>query len=339
MDARDIDRKLRVTAAALGVVTRKDLAAAFRRVNVGTTFDVERANKWLQGRARPRELKLYEDWAKVLDLGRSGQWIAECEMDAFLDAIARRFGTDRDTLDRRARDTERRRDPSRNGAETEPDTGLAGTFIGYSHASSPYFRGQLICGELSLRADPNARQLVASYEENLPTGPLVLEGPVTSGQRTLTLDLHTPDRDVHFSMSLIRPAPPVSVLVGYLSGAAFLSSETELATTRIVFVRIPAAARRRTGSAYLPANTSFAADLAGLGLPLQDPAAADERLARFLMAGHERGIDRIGADQHRALTELFDRNWLAQVVAAPTGAAPALTVVAGPGRALSASRR
>jgi hypothetical protein len=76
--AQDIDRKLRVTAAFLGAVTAKDLAAAFRRANPVTSFDVERAHKWIQGRARPRESRLYEDWAKVVDLDRPGAWIADC---------------------------------------------------------------------------------------------------------------------------------------------------------------------------------------------------------------------------------------------------------------------
>ena len=75
---REIDRKLRLTAALLRVATRKDLAKAFQRVNPATPFDVDRAHKWLQGRARPREQQVYDDWTKLLDLGRPGQWIAAC---------------------------------------------------------------------------------------------------------------------------------------------------------------------------------------------------------------------------------------------------------------------
>ena len=74
--ARDIDRKLRVTAAVLGLITRKDLAAAFRRVNAATTFDIERAHKWLQGRSSPRDARLYQDWVLVLGIDQSAEWIA-----------------------------------------------------------------------------------------------------------------------------------------------------------------------------------------------------------------------------------------------------------------------
>src|SRR3546814_17125737 len=87
-------------SALLGTVTRKDLAAAFRRVNPATSFDIERAHKWMQGRARPRELQIYEDWAKVLDIGQPGRWIADCDLKAFLDAICARHECDRDALAR-----------------------------------------------------------------------------------------------------------------------------------------------------------------------------------------------------------------------------------------------
>jgi hypothetical protein len=47
--AQDIDRKLRLTVAFLGAVTRKDLAAAFRRVNPNTSFEIGRADKLAAG--------------------------------------------------------------------------------------------------------------------------------------------------------------------------------------------------------------------------------------------------------------------------------------------------
>ena len=56
--SREIDRKLRLTAALLGTSTRKDLAMAFRKINPTTSFDIERADKWLQGRSRPRDRQI-----------------------------------------------------------------------------------------------------------------------------------------------------------------------------------------------------------------------------------------------------------------------------------------
>ena len=103
LDAVDIDRKLCLTAALVGAqAPRKELAAAFRLVNPHTPFDVERANKWLQGRARPRERQLYDDWAAVLDVGQPGAWIADCDVASFGDVICRERNEERDPLLRRA---------------------------------------------------------------------------------------------------------------------------------------------------------------------------------------------------------------------------------------------
>lgn len=329
VSGRDIDRKLRLTAAVLGAVTRKDLAAAFRRANPATTFDVDRANKWLQGRARPRELSIYEDWAKLLDLGRPGQWIAECDVDAFIDAICARHDCQRETLERHGRETARRPAAS-NGAGYQPAATLAGTFVSYSYASSPYFRGRTIGGELSIRFEPAQKRLTATFAQNLPTGIARVHGPLAATQRTLNIELRLIEANLLWTMCLFRPATlPASVLAGYLTGVALLSSETEITTTRMVLVRVPETCTRLSTGAYLPADRSPAADLAALGMPLADPAEADRRIAAFLMAGHDRGMDRITSDEYTALTEFFDHNWLTQVAPSSPSALAAVARVAG----------
>ena len=77
---RDFAMKLRLAAVVLGCTSRKELAAAFREVNPDTTFDVERADKWLSGKALPRTadgaramdymLKRWPSFARFLDDGR-----------------------------------------------------------------------------------------------------------------------------------------------------------------------------------------------------------------------------------------------------------------------------
>lgn len=316
MSGQQIDRKLRLTAAVLGTVTRKDLAAAFRRINPKTPFDVERANKWLQGRARPRERQVYDDWAKLLDLGRSGQWIAECDVDAFLDAICTRHVCDRDALEREGHGATRDRQVRENGVQPNPVAHLAGTFLTYSDAWSRYFPGRLICGELSVKTEAKSPQLAASYIQNLPSGSVHLRGSLAANGRTLAVELHDPDTDEHYTMRLFRPAPPASVLAGFFSGPTYLSPETELTTARIVLVRLPSTCGRRSTAAYLPAGASVAADLASVGLPMRNPAEVDRRLSAFLGVDHDRSIDRIDGEQYGALTELFDSNWLNEVASA-----------------------
>ena len=327
--ARDIDRKLRLTAALLGAATRKDLAAAFRRVNPATSFDIDRANKWLQGRASPREPQLYEDWAKLLDLGRTGAWIAECDSDTFLDAICARHQRDRDALRRQIE----RPAPPTVQQQQERGPPLAGTYACYSHAWSPYFRGRLIRGELSITVVPATQRLSATYAESLPTGRLQVEGAVTLNKRALHIDVHQADAQVAFC--LFRPAPPVSVLAGLMCGAPVIGPDVQLSITRIAMIRLPGPnPTLREADAYLAPQASVASDLAALGLSIAEPAAVDEHIATFLRGGDGRGPDLIDSDAYRALAELLDRTWLAS-----TTTAPKLAVAAGSSAVLPTRRR
>jgi hypothetical protein len=304
VSGREIDQKLRLTAAVLGAVTRKDLAAAFRRINPKTPFDVERAHKWLQGRARPRERQVYDDWAKLLGLGRSGQWIAECDIDAFIDALCTHHDCDCETLRSHLA-------PAAGGAATqERKAGLGGTYACYSHAWSPYFRGRLIRGELSITA--TAQGLAATYSEVLPTGRVMLEGLVSVGSRVITIAVREGGGDAHFIFCLFLPRPPASLLTGLMCGATIIGSDAQPSVTRIAIVRLPEPSTLlRQAEAYLPPHPSVAHDLATLGLRMAEPAVVDRQLMAFLTGGGEGGLDQLSVASHRALVELFDRNWLA----------------------------
>ena len=90
--ARDFAMKLRLIAVVLGCTTRKELAAAFRGVNPATTFDVERADKWLSGKALPRAADVYRDCNKLLALDRPLEWMTSCSVDELLGVLANRNG-------------------------------------------------------------------------------------------------------------------------------------------------------------------------------------------------------------------------------------------------------
>jgi hypothetical protein len=305
--ARDIDRKLRVTAALLGTVTMKDLGVAFRRINPATPFDVDRAHKWMQGRSSPREGQLYEDWAKLLDLDQPGSWIAECDAELFLDAVCTRHDRDREML--------RRHIEAPSGFVAKSDYGksdhgliLAGTYACYSHAWSPYFRGRVIRGELSIERGANPNRLRASYAEVLPTGRLRLEGSIAVERRAVYLDLHEPGGDGHFVYFLFPPTPPVSMLAGLMCGTTIIGP-AQPSVTRIAMIKLPSASSRLSAAdAYMPTQGSIADDLIALGLRITDSVAVDRHLATFLAI--EGGRDQIPANDYQPLVESLDRVWL-----------------------------
>ncbi len=299
-----IDRKLQLTAAFLGTATRKDLAAAFRRVNPATSFEVERANKWLQGRSRPRERAIYDDWAKLLDIDKSGQWIAACATDDFIEAICARHDLDPAVLCSRA-------DQVGPMTKPAPEPALLGTYACYSHAWSPYFAGRLIRARLTVAPGRSTRDLVATYSEALPTGPLRLEGPVAAGNRALHMDLRETGGDSQLLLCLFPPSRPVSVLAGFMTGATIIGPDSQPSVTRIVIVRLPAdSPRLQESDAYLPPQASVAADLIGLGLLLGEPDAVDRLLAAVLAFDSCSGLDQIPAARYRELVALLDQAWL-----------------------------
>ncbi|MDX8527515.1 hypothetical protein RFM68_23735 [Mesorhizobium sp. MSK_1335] len=306
--AQHIAQKLRLTSALLGTVTRKELAAAFRAVNPRTAFDLGRADKWLQGRAQPREHSVYDDWAKLLDLEQSGAWLADSDLTDFTAAISARHGVDRAELERRA-------SAQSEAASGHNDKGigsaLAGTYACYSRAWSPYFRGQLIKGRLSIEAGPGVHGLTATYRETLPTGQLELGGPVTPAKRALYVHLKEVGGDAQFFISLFSQSQPGSVLGGYMCGTAIIGPEALPSLTRILIVRLrdPAAGAAASGGYLLP-DQSISADLASLGISIGQPEQVDRQLTRFLVGGSDGGVHQVPPAEFRAILDVFDRHWL-----------------------------
>lgn len=313
--AQHIDQKLRLTAAVLGTVTRKDLAAAFRRVNPATGFDVDRANKWLQGRAQPRQLSVYEDWSKLLELGRPGSWIAECEVEAFAAALCERHGLDPGELERRNEGIHRASSSARDTRAMD----MAGTYACYSPAWSPHHRGDLMRGIFTVNSRAGGADPIATYEEYVPTLSFRVKGLLTIGKRGIYLNLLEPGGDIQFLFCLFPPSPPVTVLGGHMSGLTIIGLEPQPSVTRTVMIRLPAiTAELQTWGGYLPFADSIADDLATLGLELDDRKAADAHIKRFLGGPGGSGIDQIPSADFRALVEFFDRRWLERQVAPGT---------------------
>lgn len=308
--ARDIDRKLRATAAVLGLITRKDLAAAFRRVNAATAFDIERAHKWLQGRSHPRDARIYQDWAHVLDIDRSAEWIANSEFDEFLEVVATRHKANRETLSLQGRP---RHSEHISGAN-EVHSGLPGTYVCYSHAWSPYFRGQMIRGALSIVDGASASVRQVTYSEVLPTGRLQMNGSLVLGNRALLILPKEPTGVAQFVFCLFPPTVPVRVLGGLMCGTTVISSEPSPSVSRVIMIRLPAPSEHlHSVNAYLPKGVSFAQDLVALGLPVSLPQMVDERLSGFLCSGDGEGLDQPSMATYRIIVELFDREWLSQL--------------------------
>jgi hypothetical protein len=318
--ARDFAMKLRLAAVVLGCTTRKELAAAFRGANPDTTFDVERADKWLGGKALPRAADVYRDWSKLLALDRPHEWLASCSADELLAVLANREGVAPNLLLERARDFPNgaRRQlglrPLGSGASF-----VEGAYACYSYSFSPYFPGWLI--RSSMVIGPGHGPGSVAYSHNMPPLPTRFTGNITFNGRGMQIALHqTVAGDMRIHMALFGPAPPATVLAGMLCGAAVVTPEPEPSAARIILIRLPgpSPAFDALYTAFQP-EESIADDLALAGMTFSDRDEVDRRIKEYLPARPRNGIEQIATAEYRELVEYFNREHYARVAALRTG--------------------
>ena len=312
----DFALRLRLAAAVLGCETRKDLAAAFRRVNPHTSFDVVRADKWLSGKASPRTADVYRDWSKLLAVDRSYEWLTSCSVDDLLDALASRYGMTSDAILERARGFPRGALSHDSSQRSGGRPGfIEGAYACYGFAFTPYYPGRLLRGSLVI--SPGSGRQTATYILNLASAPARFFGPVSVNGRGMQIELHqVPEGDTRVYMVLFAPSPPASFLAGVLCGSATLGPDSEPSMTRIAIIRLPGPSPAFNDlDVLVEPGASIAGDLEVAGLHLLDGREVDSRLMEFLPARSHHGIEQVTITEYRSLVALFDREHFARATA------------------------
>ena len=296
--------KLLVTQQLLGCTTRKELCARFRDVNSRTEFDLERSHKWMQGRAKPRSVRVYEDWARLLGTDRPPSWLAACTVEAFIQEVCRVFAADPQALRRRAGLDEARAGAASTGGSTHY---VCGAYAAYSLAWSPYYRGRLIRGSL-LVAPSRGNRFAARYREDLPSGVVELRGVANLVGRILHLELHEAGSGAPFYVSVFLSGRPASMLSGVASGATLAGPDPQPSSTRIVLIRAPGGEHSLEASnGYLDAEpAAIAANLQAVGIEAAQAVAAAAELAQFLCGGEASGLTQVNQAVHARLAGIFD---------------------------------
>ena len=327
---RDFGVKLRITAAVLGCASQKDLCARFREVNPRTAFELDRSYKWMQGRALPRSIGLYEDWATLLGAERPAAWLQSCTVDEFLELVCGHFEVSRDALVARAGfgagAPPEAAEPAAAAPEPRdalPGRHLVGAYACYSHAWSPYCQGKIARGSLVIEAAAGrAPKLAATYSGKVAVGRVQLCGPVTILDRAVYVDLSDDAARFRLATCLFVPGALASVLAGVMSGATFVDAIPQPAATRAVMIRIPGAgaARLESSNRYLDLDETLSSDLVALGLPVAAPAELDALLEAFLAADQPSSYIKVAAADYARLTLAIDRSFIEN--AASAGARP-----------------
>ena len=307
---RDLAAKLRVTAAVLGCASQKDLCARFRDINPGTTFDLDRSYKWMQGRAQPRSARVYQDWATLLGTDRPISYLQSCTIDEFLDLVCDRHKVRRDTLAAQARLAA----TPPEAVRPEPDNlllgrRLAGAYACYCPSWSPYSRGKIVRGSLAIEVAPGGRQLIATYSEQVAVGRAELRGPVSILDDAVQIDVFDDAARFRLSMCLFLPGRLASVLAGVISGVALVDVAPQPTAARIVMVRIPGAtaAALEATNRYIDATEPLSGDLAALGVPAAMSGGLDALLGDFLAADPPGSYIKVAAAEYSQLTLAIDR--------------------------------
>lgn len=302
---RELDRKLRLTAAALGIGSCKDLVQAFRQVNPRAAIDIERTYKWLQGRASPRDPSIYRDWGTLTGLDRPPGWLADCAAAELAAALAQCHGLARAELEERAATFGAGRgSPGSTGSGAAY---LAGTYVVYSLAWSPYYAGRLIRGTLEL-TERGRDRLEAVYRERLPTGEYALAGRAVLWSQLLMLQLIDRGGVLPMQMTLHRPSPPASLLGGLISGATLVGPEPAPSVSRLIAFRTARdAASVAAGSRYLEPGESLRDDLGAAGCPVKVAGITDADLDRLLRRSGGHGLDQMPRAALASLVERLDR--------------------------------
>jgi hypothetical protein len=281
----------------------KELAARFRAINPRTHFDPTRAQKWFQGRATPRSLELYDDWAKVLGISKSGAWLEATTLEEFVAEIASTCRIDaRELLDRAGAhlfgDLPKQPDPA--GALSY----LAGNYSCYSAAWCPYYKGRIIRGAIKLTWRSGA--ISAEYTEAFLGQTVHFRGTAFVVGRALHLDVRKAGTGEPLFGSFILPGPPASLLCGMVAGATVVGPDPQPSATRMLMVRV--AVGPDTSNRYLEPGETVSSDLAAAGVRISE--VEESVVQDFLQPGGYPALDQVLTHDHVRLSKIFDKFFL-----------------------------
>lgn len=298
---RQLACKLQLTAAALGCATGKELCVRFAAVNPSTAFTIENAYKWMRGKAQPRLSSVYDDWAAVLGVGLTPQFVAAASFEVFAEALAPHFFLAEETVATLAAAAAAEDEVARTApAEAAWRAGhiLVGRYLAISPAWASTRQGSLIAGPVDIALRPDGR-LATRYREHLFGQTVEMSGDLAVDGRTAQGTITCSSTGRLFFFSLTVPPPPGSLVGGLFCGNALHDPEARPTASRIAFVRDRALGpdELETRARYIDAAPSaVAAELALLGYAAAGGAA--DALLAFLVT--VRGGMTIAADAAEA---------------------------------------
>lgn len=238
----DIAKKLELTSIALGCLTRKELCAAFARVNPNTAMTLQNSYNWQGGRSTPRSFALFEDWAAVLGLDEGAHFV----MSSSLADFARRLGSRYPLPDNLLDAFDGSSSPAPAGPVASGKAGAAaawrngallrGSFMALSLAFSPLQRGRALRGAITLDTD-GAGNVAVTYLENVLGQKVPFRGSGLEDGRTGQVALQCEANGGTFLMAFHLPPLPGNLAGGVFAGNAIYDPNSEPTASTLLFIR------------------------------------------------------------------------------------------------------
>lgn len=308
-----VAEKLELTSIALGCLTRKELCAAFLRVNPQTVMTLQNSYNWLSGRSVPRTFSLFEDWAAALGLDEGPHFVLSSSLEEFAGVLGRKVvlpaglleslggsaggasGGGTTTAAREAR-AERGREPhagageaatpgSTDGSIWRNGALLRGSFLALSHSWSPEQRGRLLGGALSFEVQEGGR-ITVDYREKVLGRTVRFGGSGLEDGRTGQVTLHCEANAATYLMAFHLPSLPGNLTAGVFAGTALYDPDSEPTASGILFLRNHALDREALEAAcgYADLDVEALARLLALLGYGDDPDRAAERALLALLS-------------------------------------------------------
>src|SRR5690554_796798 len=234
-----IGSKLELTATATGCLTRKELCAAFARVNPNTQLTLQNSYNWIRGRSHPRSFSLYEDWAAVLRLPEGPHFIMSSSLEEFARVLGERFDLPQAILTPLGVEARLRLSSSElqgnDGGPWHNRALLEGSFLAFSLAWSPTQRDRLLIG--SARIGSRNGVFTLRYFEQILGDHVPFEGTCSLDGRTAQAVLRCDANEALFFMTLHLPPVPGNLAAGLFAGNAVYDPDSQPTASAILFVR------------------------------------------------------------------------------------------------------
>ena len=324
----DIARKLELTSIALGCLTRKELCAAFERVNPNTVMTLQNSYNWQSGRSSPRNFGLFEDWAAALGLAEGPHFIMTSSLEEFVRVLGERFSLPGQLLESFGQPPLATTVPAPDnevGAAWRNGALLRGSFMALSRSWSPTQRGRLLCGSIAFDVQPGGG-LTADYRENVLGRLIGFTGGGTEDGRTGQVTLKCDVNGASFFMAFHLPSVPGNLAGGVFAGNALYDPNSEPTASAILLLRnhrLPRAELDKAADYRDLDEASLAELLAMLGYG-RDPAMAAERALCELLSTSGDAPPLVSVARHMLgpAAVLLDARRIAARNASPAGTFP-----------------